>query len=91
MNYQELVKTVAAVCNLPKKATDDLIRATADTIAAELVEWGEVALPALGKLSPVQKAARTGRNPQTGEAVAIPARTAVKFKAGKELTEALNG
>ena len=88
MNYQELVKTVAAVCNLPKKATDDLIRATAYTIAAELVEGGEVALPALGKLSPVQKAARTGRNPQTGEALEIAAKRVPTFSAAKALKDA---
>lgn len=91
MNYQELVKTVGEVCELPKTKADDVIRATAYAIAAELVEGGEVSLPALGKLVAVQKAARTGRNPQTGEALSIPARITVKFKACKALTEALNG
>ena len=91
MTYQELVKNVAEVCNFSQTAIDDLVRATAYAIAAELVEGGEVSLPALGKLVAVQKAARTGRNPQTGEALSIPARTTVKFKACKALTEALNG
>lgn len=50
----------------------------------------EVTLPGLGKLKTVTRAARTGRNPQTGEPVRIPERVTVKFSAAKALTDLLN-
>jgi len=50
----------------------------------------EVVLPGLGKLKTAARAARTGRNPQTGAEIEIPARTTVKFSASKALDEALN-
>ena len=90
MNYQELVKTVGEVCELPKTKADDVIRATAYAIAAELVEGGEVSLPALGKLVAVQKAARTGRNPRTGDTLKIKASKVPAFKAGNALKDAVN-
>ncbi len=50
----------------------------------------EVVLPGLGKLKTATRAARTGRNPQTGAPMEIPARIAVRFSAGKALDDALN-
>lgn len=50
----------------------------------------EVSLPGLGKLKTAARAARTGRNPQTGAEIEIPARITVKFSASKALDEALN-
>ncbi|WP_068634688.1 HU family DNA-binding protein [Thauera butanivorans] len=50
----------------------------------------EAVLPGLGKLKTTERAARTGRNPQTGAPVSIPARTGVKFSASKALTDLLN-
>lgn len=60
-------------------------------IMAEGVSAGQgVRLPGIGALSVSERAARTGRNPQTGQVISIPARKAVKFSAAKTLLEGLN-
>lgn len=60
-------------------------------LAAEYLCTGhEVTLPGIGKLTVTDRAARTGRNPQTGEAIDIPAAKVPKFKAAKVLKEAVN-
>ncbi len=89
MNQSELINKTAQVTGLPKTAVEDALKTAGDLIAAALIEEGEAVLPGLGKLVAVQKAERPGRNPKTGEAMTIPARKSVKFKAGKVLTEAL--
>lgn len=58
--------------------------------SAELRDGGEVSLPGLGKLKNQEYAARKGRNPRTGEAIALPASRKVVFSMSKELKEALN-
>jgi DNA-binding protein HU-beta len=58
-------------------------------VHAELKNGGEVTLPGVGKLKVQDKPAKTGRNPKTGEALAIPARRAAKFTAVKALKDAL--
>ncbi|WP_312929124.1 HU family DNA-binding protein [Stutzerimonas nitrititolerans] len=60
--------------------------------AIRALEMGfDVPLPGLGKLKPTERAARTGRNPATGEPMSIPAKRLVKFAEAKALSEALNG
>lgn len=61
-----------------------------ELVAEQLRAGHEVTLPGIGKLTVTDRAARTGRNPQTGEAIDIPAAKVPKFKAAKVLKEAVN-
>lgn len=91
MNQSELIAKVAAISGETKKATEAVLKATADVIAATLKEGGDVTLPGLGKLQVKSRAARTGKNPKTGEAILIAASKAPGFKAAKALKDAVNG
>ena len=89
MNQSELIAKVAAISGETKKATEAVLKATADVIAATLKEGGDVTLPGLGKLVVKDRAARTGKNPKTGEAIQIAASKAPGFKAAKALKDAV--
>lgn len=89
MNQSELILKTAQISGLAKKDVEHVLKTAGDVIGAALIEESEAALPGLGKLVAAQKAARPGRNPKTGEAMTIPARKSVKFKAAKLLTDAL--
>ena len=96
MNKTDLIKQVAEACDIDRRTVALVLETEAKVIAAHLDftaegDDAEVALPGLGKLKATLRAARTGRNPQTGAPVEIPARVAVKFHAGKDLDEQLNG
>ncbi len=73
-----------------KKEADQVLSAVCAALGLALYESDEVTLPGIGKLKTGVRAARTGRNPQTGEAVPIPERIVVKFATAKALDEALN-
>ena len=90
MNQSELITKVAEITGESRKAVEAVLKTTADVVAAELQEGGEVKLPDLGKLHTHAKAARTGRNPKTGEAITISARNVPVFTATKALKEAVN-
>lgn len=87
MNQSELILKTAQVSGVAKKDVEAVLKTAGDVIADALVESGEAVLPGLGKLVIGQRAARTGRNPKTGEPVAIPAGKTVKFKAAKALKD----
>lgn len=95
MNKTELIKQVAEACDIDRRTVALVLEAEAQVIAGHLdalrLAGEEVALPGLGKLKTHTRAARTGRNPQTGAAVEIPARVVVKFHIGKDLDQQLNG
>jgi DNA-binding protein HU-beta len=91
MNQSELILKTAQVSGVSKKDTEAVLKTAGDIIGAALVETGEAVLPGLGKLVTGQRAARTGRNPKTGEPVEIPASKTVKFKAAKALKDNLGG
>ena len=90
MNQADLITAIAASCGLPKVAVGDVLNSLCVVATAALARGDEVPLPGLGKLAPEGVAARTGRNPATGEAIQIPAKTVAKFKAAKALKETLN-
>lgn len=95
MNKAELIDAIAAYTHLPKMAVESILAAQGEVIAnhfaaADPLNDAEVVLPGLGKLKTTTRAARTGRNPKTGEPVEIPERIAVKFAAGKALDDVLN-
>ncbi|MFO1404684.1 MAG: HU family DNA-binding protein [Azonexus sp.] len=91
MNQSELIAKTAAISGLAKKDVEHVLKTAADVIAAELAEGGEVTLPGLGKLGVSQRQARAGRNPKTGEPLAIPARRVPHFAAAKVLKDAVAG
>ncbi len=89
MNKQELVSAVAARCGMSKKDTEAMINATLDAITNTLKDGERVQLMGFGTFEVKERAARTGRNPQTKEAIQIPASKTVSFKAGKALKESV--
>ena len=86
MNKAELIDSIAADANLTKadakRALDAFVGATSNA----LKKGDRVALVGFGSFSVAKRAARTGRNPQTGKEIKIAAKKVVKFKAGSELT-----
>ena len=90
MNKTELVAAVAAQAEISKKDAEKAVKALTDVIAGELVKGEKVQLVGFGTFEVSERAARTGRNPQTGEEMTIAASKAPKFKAGKALKDAVN-
>ena len=86
MNKTELINAVAEKANLSKAQTKAALDATLDTICEALLKEDKVALIGFGTFSVAEKPARTGINPRTKEKIEIPARKAVKFKAGADLS-----
>ena len=90
MNKAELIDKVAAAAELNKASATRAVEAVLDSIAGTLKGGDQVTLSGFGTFSVAARAARTGRNPRTGEAIAIPASKNPKFKAGKGLKDAVN-
>ncbi|KWB72735.1 DNA-binding protein [Burkholderia ubonensis] len=90
MNKQELIDAVAADTGLSKIATGETVQAVLDIITRTVSAGDSVQLVGFGAFSQGQRAARTGRNPTTGAAIAIAAATTVKFSAGKAFKDAVN-
>lgn len=90
MNKTELIDIVAAKTGQTKKAADASIAAVFDAISEELAKGGKLQLVGFGTFEVKERAARTGRNPKTKEAINIPASKAPVFKAGKALKEAVS-
>ena len=89
MNKQALINEVAKQTGLTKKDSMAAVDAALNSITGALSHGQEVRLTGFGKFMVVDRAARTGRNPQTGEAIEIPAKKAPFFHAGKELKDAV--
>lgn len=90
MNKQDLVSNVASSADISKAKAAQAVDAVIDAIKASLKKGDDVRLVGFGTFSVAQRAATTGRNPRTGEPIKIPASKQPKFKAGKELKEAVN-
>lgn len=91
MNKKEFVALFAEKGNFDTKAeAERKLEAILNTFEEVLVNGDDVNFVGWGKFEVVEKAARNGRNPKTGEEVAIPAKKVVKFKAGKSLAEKVN-
>lgn len=90
MNKTELVAAMAAKAELSKKDAESALKAFTATVSEELKKGGKVQLVGFGTFEVTKRAARTGKNPQTGKAIKIPASKAPKFKAGKALKETVN-
>ena len=91
MNKTELVAAMAEQTNLSKKDVEAVLKSFADVVSEELKNDGRVQLVGFGTFEVSERAAREGRNPQTGETMTIAASKAPKFKAGKALKDLVNG
>lgn len=87
---KELIDQLAERTQLPKNVTEKFIDALGEATQAALAAGEEVTLPGIGKLSVKERAAREGRNPQTGQTLTIPARKVPGFTALKILKDAVN-
>ncbi|MBO4385586.1 MAG: HU family DNA-binding protein [Treponema sp.] len=90
MNKSELVDAIAADTGLSKKDTEGFVKSFIETVTKQLTKGDSVQLIGFGTFEVGKRAARTGRNPQTGEEIKIAAAKAPKFKAGKALKDAVN-
>ena len=89
MTKPELVNKIAEKTNLSKKQAAAALDALTGTITETLKAEGKLAIPSLGTFEIKERAARTGRNPQTGEKVEISAKKIPAFKAAKALKDAV--
>lgn len=90
MNKTELVAAIADQAGISKKDAEKALKAFTDVVGAELKKGGKIQLVGFGTFEVSQRAAREGRNPQTGKAMPIAASKAPKFKAGKALKDLVN-
>ena len=90
MNKGDLINKVAEEANLSKSQATEALNAFFTCVEDCLKDGDKVSLVGFGTFTATQRNARTGRNPQTGATIQIPAKTVVKFKPGKDLTESLN-
>jgi DNA-binding protein HU-beta len=90
MNKGEFVSAVATASGIDKGQAEKAVEAMVSVITGELKGGGDVRIVGFGNFTVSKRAATTGRNPQTGAEVKIPARSVPKFTAGKGLKDAVN-
>lgn len=90
MNKNELIEAIAEKSNLSKAASANALDATLETIKGALSSGDSVSLIGFGTFTTSKSEARTGRNPQTGESMEIPAKVVPKLKFGKPVKDLLN-
>lgn len=90
MNKTELIDAIAKDAEISKVAAKKALESFLSNIETTLSKGGKVSLVGFGSWSVSERAAREGRNPQTGKTIKIAAKTVVKFKAGSELENAVN-
>ena len=90
VNKSELIDAMAASADISKAAAGRALDALTSTVTTALKDGGQVALVGFGTFSVRERAARSGRNPQTGATIQISAAKVPSFKAGKALKDACN-
>lgn len=90
MTQKDLIAGMAEKSGLTKTDAEKALKALTETVTFAMQQGDEVALPGFGKFCVGDRSARTGKNPQTGEAMQIPACKVPKFKPGKPLKDAVN-
>jgi len=90
MNKSELIEAMAADAGISKAAAKSALDSLTNNVTNTLKKGGKVALVGWGTWSVSERAARTGRNPQTGKEIQIAAKNVVKFKAGAGLSDSVN-
>ena len=91
MNKTELVDAIAKKASISKKDAEAAVKAFTEAVTAELKKGGKVQLVGFGTFEVAKRAAREGRNPQSGAVMKIAASKAPKFKAGKARKDTVNG
>ena len=87
MNKEELVKEISKKTRMPQKQVAEILSLTIETIEKTVSKGKRVTLVGFGTFEARKRAARTGRNPQTGQEIKIPAKTVPAFSAGKKFKE----
>ncbi len=90
MNKEELVKEIAKKTRMPQKQVAEIISLMIDSIEKTVAKGKRVTLVGFGTFEARKRAARTGRNPQTGAEIKIPAKTVPAFSAGKKFKEVVS-
>lgn len=90
MNKSDLVEAMAADAGISKAAAAKALDSLMNNVKSTLKDGGKLALVGFGSFTVKERAARTGRNPQTGATINIAARKVVAFKPGSELKDAVN-
>ncbi len=90
MNKAELIEKIAKDANMTKVQANEAIDSFTSAVVATLKKGDKVTLVGFGTFSVTARAARNGRNPQTGATIKIKARKVPKFKAGKDFSESIN-
>lgn len=91
MNKEELVQEISKKANVTQKEATEVLSSLVDTIQKTVAKGKKVTLVGFGTFEPRKRAARTGRNPQTGKELKIPAKTVPAFSAGKKFKTVVNG
>ena len=89
MTQSQIVQTLADQCQITKKTAKTMMDGLAETAITQVKKVGVFILPGIGRLVRVDRKARMGRNPATGEAIKIPAKKVVKFRVAKAAKEAI--
>lgn len=90
MNKAELIEAIANTTKTTKADAGRALDATIEAVAKALKKGDRISLVGFGSFSVAKRAARTGRNPQTGKEIKIAAKKVVKFKAGSDLATSVN-
>ena len=90
MNKQDIIVVMAETANISKNAAERALNAFTESVTHALSQGQDVSLLGFGSFTTADRSARTGRNPQTGEPMQIPAARVARFKVGKKLKDAVN-
>jgi DNA-binding protein HU-beta len=89
MTQTQMVKSLAGSCEVPNKTAKAFLECLSSMAIAEVKKNGVFVLPGIGRLVRVERKARMGRNPATGESIKIPAKKVVKFRVAKAAKDAI--
>jgi len=89
MTQSQFVKKLAETCQVSNKVAKSMVETYAATAVSETKKNGVFVLPGIGRLVRVERKARMGRNPATGESIKIPAKKVVKFRVAKSVKDAI--
>jgi DNA-binding protein HU-beta len=89
LTQSQFMKELATATGVPNKTAKELVTAYADLAIKETKKNGVAVLPGIGRLVRVDRKARMGRNPATGEAIKIPAKKVVKFRVAKAVKDSI--
>src|ERR1051326_6638028 len=89
MTQSQIVQTLATKCDITKKVASSMMATLAQTAISQVKKNGLFVIPGLGRLVRVDRKARMGRNPATGQAIQIPAKKVVKFRVAQAAKEAI--